>query len=734
MRGAVAVALCALAGCIEPELVLCESGLACPVGTRCDEVHHTCVSPDQLSVCQDREDDSDCTAGPVSGGCFDGVCLPRGCGNRVVEAGEMCDDGNQISLDGCRSDCLSTEICGNGFLDPEEPCDDGDLVSRDGCDSRCQLEEATWTVIPIAPAEVDSRRTAFDAARGRLVSVAGGTWEWDGTRWTVDPTIEDSFSVFYDPDRQEVRMLRPGPVEEEPERRMPVDVHAWRDGRWVQVSRGEGPDVLTGWAQATYDPARHQMLAVADAYDGPASQWTLDSTDAWTRVGDAPELPGDAVLAFDPATGHVLAQSYSGEWMYDGATWTESPSPFEDVSIGFDPVRGRLILVDRDRTTYERIGTEWQPIAGAEMPCGEGRWSFSAFYYNPDTSTLDRFSRDASEICRWNGAWTSVIPEVPTRISGATYDPVARSFALFNDAHPFHLAATETWTFAGGGWSRIETSDPPVGRKESLSTYSHGRAATILYGGRAPFHCEGEEGDPACELLLDAWSFDGTGWAPVASPPLRDPFSPVRAATYDGERGRVVLGTLNEIWSLADTDDEWREVTTDQPALDLESLAWHARNGSFLVARRILGAPISAEMFDFSEVGWARVELVPSVLTQWDSQITLLSDFRKGSVLALDTFHGAAWERVGTTWSELPSLPMHFLSPWSAYNPVDGSVLVVGINPGSGRYAAIMTRSSATPLESCSSGEDLDGDGLSGCDDPECFWACSSCLPHTTCP
>lgn len=71
---------------------------------------------------------------------------------------------------------------------------------------------------------------------------------------------------------------------------------------------------------------------------------------------------------------------------------------------------------------------------------------------------------------------------------------------------------------------------------------------------------------------------------------------------------------------------------------------------------------------------------------------------------------------------------------FSAYNPVDGSVLVVGSIAGSGRFATTMTRSSATPLESCISGEDLDGDGLAGCHDPECYWACSSCLPHTACP
>ena len=66
---------------------------------------------------------------------------------------------------------------------------------------------------------------------------------------------------------------------------------------------------------------------------------------------------------------------------------------------------------------------------------------------------------------------------------------------------------------------------------------------------------------------------------------------------------------------------------------------------------------------------------------------------------------------------------------WTAYNPVDGSVLYAATT-NTGLFAAVMTRTSATPLESCVPGEDLDGDGLAGCDDPDCYWACSRPSPY----
>ena len=87
----VALLVVVVAGCLQPDLVEC-GDLACPAG----------------SVC------------------VDGRCSVDRCGDGVVDAIEVCDDGNTISGDGCRQDCRSDETCGNGVLDLGESCDCGD--------------------------------------------------------------------------------------------------------------------------------------------------------------------------------------------------------------------------------------------------------------------------------------------------------------------------------------------------------------------------------------------------------------------------------------------------------------------------------------------------------------------------------------------------------------------------------------------------------------------------------
>jgi cysteine-rich repeat protein len=63
------------------------------------------------------------------------------CGNAVLDAGEACDDGNQLSGDGCSGDCRSDESCGNGYLDAVtgEVCDEGPLNS-DAPDADCRTD------------------------------------------------------------------------------------------------------------------------------------------------------------------------------------------------------------------------------------------------------------------------------------------------------------------------------------------------------------------------------------------------------------------------------------------------------------------------------------------------------------------------------------------------------------------------------------------------------------------
>ena len=60
------------------------------------------------------------------------------CGNGQVEAGEACDDGNEISTDSCTTGC-TVAVCGDGTTRTDlsageegyEACDDGNTVQAD---------------------------------------------------------------------------------------------------------------------------------------------------------------------------------------------------------------------------------------------------------------------------------------------------------------------------------------------------------------------------------------------------------------------------------------------------------------------------------------------------------------------------------------------------------------------------------------------------------------------------
>ncbi|HBU49594.1 MAG TPA: hypothetical protein DEB46_14915, partial [Myxococcales bacterium] len=66
------------------------------------------------------------------------------CGDGEVQAGEACDDGNDVDTDACTASCRVAQ-CGDGItrgdLGPEEAgfeaCDDGNTLDADACTSLC---------------------------------------------------------------------------------------------------------------------------------------------------------------------------------------------------------------------------------------------------------------------------------------------------------------------------------------------------------------------------------------------------------------------------------------------------------------------------------------------------------------------------------------------------------------------------------------------------------------------
>jgi cysteine-rich repeat protein len=84
--------------------------------------------------------DSD-SAGSVAPNNFGFMKVCELCGNNSQDAGEQCDDGNQIDCDGCDSDCTLSTSCGNGIICGLEQCDDGNTLDGDCCSSTCSFSE-----------------------------------------------------------------------------------------------------------------------------------------------------------------------------------------------------------------------------------------------------------------------------------------------------------------------------------------------------------------------------------------------------------------------------------------------------------------------------------------------------------------------------------------------------------------------------------------------------------------
>ncbi len=58
-------------------------------------------------------------------------------------ADEQCDDGNNVSGDGCNAGCVDedgTPTCGNSILETGEECDDGNIENGDACSATCTWE------------------------------------------------------------------------------------------------------------------------------------------------------------------------------------------------------------------------------------------------------------------------------------------------------------------------------------------------------------------------------------------------------------------------------------------------------------------------------------------------------------------------------------------------------------------------------------------------------------------
>ena len=136
----------------------------CPKGTYIStaSISNCSICPDNCSTCVSGTVCTDCLPGYILNSSY--YCVTTNCGDGITIAPEACDDGNQVSGDGCSYVCLIESgftcptlpsgfsgcipICGDGkyFGVGGEQCDDGNLAPGDGCDSLCKIESGWWCI------------------------------------------------------------------------------------------------------------------------------------------------------------------------------------------------------------------------------------------------------------------------------------------------------------------------------------------------------------------------------------------------------------------------------------------------------------------------------------------------------------------------------------------------------------------------------------------------------------
>ena len=106
------------------------------------------------------------------------------CGNKVVNGGEQCDDGNLVDTDACTSACKNN-VCGDGIVNVSvEQCDDGNSIDNDACSNTCKAAFTSVTFTTCGATGINGpSQTACNSAYGGgalagKVTVNAGVQKW----------------------------------------------------------------------------------------------------------------------------------------------------------------------------------------------------------------------------------------------------------------------------------------------------------------------------------------------------------------------------------------------------------------------------------------------------------------------------------------------------------------------------------------------------------------------------
>jgi hypothetical protein len=243
---------------------------------------------------------------------------------------------------------------------------------------------------------------------------------------------------------------------------------------------------------------------------------------------DAPSFASSSLLASDPVTGHLLlvgccdvdsrgGQSLVSTWSWDGATWTHlhpAASPTFQRDSGMAAVDATILLQGGEAgdETWSWVGRDWMRLHLSQQPPSHP----GMLVYEAATSRVvllapspqDQGGGAADTWAMAGGTWTKVATSGPPLFltPAMAYDPDRGQVVLIETDG----TTTTTWTFWNNAWTkRLSQTDFSLDPTTQLAWDGVYHRIVALHLGDAAVAARNST-TPA-----DTWVWDGSAWTSV---------------------------------------------------------------------------------------------------------------------------------------------------------------------------------------------------------------------------
>jgi hypothetical protein len=463
-------------------------------------------------------------------------------------------------------------------------------------------------------------------------------------------------------------------------------------------------------------------------------------------------------MAFDAARGRIVLNAGIGEpdlgtrfvdtWEWDGARWHEmaTEGPLLEKLV-FDPRRGAVLgfaVTPGGTETYRWDGTRWSLLVAASGPA-----SVPAAVYDMSRGVVVVFG--AGETWELDAAWQQApigAAGEPTSATGA-YDARRHAIVAISDDGP---NGTQ-WLRKQGMWSQLAPApvpdlsasvpayDAPTGELLVLSqndtlawngsSWHVARANTATGAGSPPVLVSTPTGVMRIGSAQTRPGYQNVArWSAGTWEVIGPPFASTETFAVD-PTGRVLGYELAQLAPQPGTTWRFDGAFGIIPVASPDSLSSPDLLMQYGVAqdRTMLITSNLDEAHIWSWDGATWMEITPPSMPAIRSG-SLSYDVALGRFVLLQTDH---WEWDGKTWTPLAgTTPVETFHPGAAtYDPASRATVISDRVNGPNDRTWTQAWDSLDPDEECSSGFDVDRDGLVGCADPDCWHACTpSCPPH----